>query len=49
MKEIIQNRKLAEEIAEHNFSLGKKYFSFDTLQEKLKELIEAARDAASSS
>ena len=39
MKEIIYNPDLAREVAEYNFELGKKYFSYDTLQEKLEELI----------
>ncbi len=38
MSEIIYNDKLNKEIAEYNFSLGKKYFSYDTLQLKLEEL-----------
>jgi glycosyltransferase involved in cell wall biosynthesis len=42
MAEIIYNPKLADEIANYNFELGKKYFSYDTLQEKLEELIEKA-------
>ena len=33
--EIIHNPKLAEEIAEYNFELGKKYFSYDVLEQKL--------------
>ena len=39
MAEIIYNPELAEEIATYNFELGKKYFSYDTLEEKLQELI----------
>jgi len=39
---VIYNPKLAKEIAEYNFELGKKYFSLDTLREKLKELISLA-------
>jgi glycosyltransferase involved in cell wall biosynthesis len=42
MKEIIFNDRLNREIAEHNFQLGKRIFSYDTLQEKLEELIEKA-------
>jgi len=38
MAEIIYNPKLCKEIAEYNFILGKKYFSFDVLEEKLKQL-----------
>ncbi len=37
--EIIYNEKLNREIAEFNWKLGKKYFSFDTLREKLEEII----------
>ncbi len=39
ISEIIYNEKLNREIAEFNWKLGKKYFSFDTLQEKLEEII----------
>ncbi len=39
MNEIIMNKSLAKEIAEFNFELGKKYFSYDTLEEKLSLLI----------
>ena len=46
MSEIIYNPVLAREIAEHNFALGKKHFSFDTLREKLEELIQLALSAA---
>ena len=42
MHEIIFNDKLNAEIGEYNFQLGKKYFSYITLQEKLEELIERA-------
>jgi len=42
MKEIIYNEKLNREIGEYNFILGKKYFSYDTLREKLEELITKA-------
>jgi glycosyltransferase involved in cell wall biosynthesis len=42
MAEIIYNPDLAREIAEYNFELGKKYFSYDTLREKLDELIRLA-------
>ena len=46
MSEIIYDPSLAAEIGEYNFELGKKYFSYDTLQEKLEELIELATSAA---
>jgi len=39
MAEIIYNPKLSNEIAEYNWQLGKKHFSYDTLQEKLEEII----------
>jgi mannosylglucosylglycerate synthase len=43
MAEVIYNEKLNKEIAEHNFQLGKKYFSYDTLEEKLTELIDRVK------
>jgi len=42
MAEIIYNPTLASEIAAYNFELGKKYFSYETLREKLDELITRA-------
>lgn len=48
MAEIIYNPSLASQIADHNFELGKKYFSYDTLREKLQELIGLATEAARS-
>ena len=39
MKEVIYNQELYREIAEHNYALGKKLFSYDTLKEKLEELL----------
>lgn len=41
IEEVIYNDKLNKEIAEHNYALGKKYFSYDTLEEKLNELLSA--------
>jgi len=38
MSDIIYNRKRCREIAEFNFELGKKYFSYDVLEEKLNKL-----------
>jgi len=38
IKEIIFNDKLNKEIAEYNYQLGKKYFSYETLEEKFAEL-----------
>lgn len=40
--EIIYQPELARQIADYNFELGKKYFSYETLREKLEELIEKA-------
>lgn len=42
MHEVIYNAKLNKEIAEYNYQLGKKYFSYDTLEEKLHELLKIA-------
>ncbi|MFO7828880.1 MAG: glycosyltransferase family 4 protein [Bacteroidales bacterium] len=42
IQEIIYNDKLNREIGEFNYQLGKKLFSYDTLKEKLTELIELA-------
>lgn len=39
MGEYIYNKKLNKEIGEYNYALGKKHFSYDTLEEKLTELI----------
>jgi glycosyltransferase involved in cell wall biosynthesis len=46
MAEVIYNPVLAHEMAEYNYELGKKYFSYSTLQEKLEELISLALKAA---
>lgn len=46
MAEVIYNPSLASEIAGYNYELGKKYFSFDTLRDKLDELIRLALAAA---
>jgi glycosyltransferase involved in cell wall biosynthesis len=46
MAEVIYDPSLASEIAEYNYGLGKKYFSFDTLRVKLDELIKLAIAAA---
>ncbi len=40
MKEIIYDEKLRKEIGEYNFQLGKKYFSYEVLEEKLKTLLD---------
>ncbi|MBT3983187.1 MAG: glycosyltransferase family 4 protein [Bacteriovoracaceae bacterium] len=39
MKNIIFDKKYAKEIAEHNYKLGTKLFSYDVLEKKLLELI----------
>ncbi|MCK5823451.1 MAG: hypothetical protein KAG95_05565, partial [Bacteroidales bacterium] len=39
INEIIFNDKLNKEISEYNFELGKKYFSYNTLEQKLEELL----------
>lgn len=39
-KEILYNPELNKEIAQYNFELGKKHFSYDTLQNKLEEIIQ---------
>jgi len=46
MAEIIYNPDLAQEIVDHNFELGEKYFSYETLRGKLEELIVLAKKAA---
>ena len=38
MVKIIYNPKLAQEIGEYNFELGKKHFSFEILEQKLNLL-----------
>jgi glycosyltransferase involved in cell wall biosynthesis len=45
MAEIIHDPDLAGEIADHNFALGRKHFSYETLREKLEELIALAKKA----
>jgi glycosyltransferase involved in cell wall biosynthesis len=46
MAEVIYNPGLAAEMAAFNYELGKKYFSYDTLREKLEELISLTMKAA---
>ena len=46
MAEVIYNPELASDMADFNFELGKKYFSYDTLKEKLEELIALALRSA---
>jgi glycosyltransferase involved in cell wall biosynthesis len=40
MTDIIYNHELCKEIGEYNHALGKKYFSFDVLEEKLSDLFQ---------
>lgn len=40
MREVIFNKTLNREIAEFNYALGKKHFSYETLEQKLEELLE---------
>ena len=42
MREVIFNENLNREIAEFNYALGKKHFSYETLELKMKELISIA-------
>ncbi len=49
ISDVIHNPDLARDMAEHNFELGTKYFSFDTLKKKLEELISMALKAAETS
>lgn len=44
MAKIIYDKKLNQEIADYNFELGKKYFSYDVLEKKLIELIDKAKE-----
>lgn len=39
IKKIIYNEKIAEEIGEFNFNLGKKYFSYEVLEKKLESIL----------
>lgn len=41
IKRIIHNEKLSQRIGEFNFELGKKYFSYEVLEKKLKEILES--------
>lgn len=38
MKEIIYDKTLQKDIAEHNYKLGKKYFSYKVLERKLAKI-----------
>ncbi|MBA7583033.1 hypothetical protein ES708_24971 [subsurface metagenome] len=42
MREVIFNKKLNREIAEFNYALGKKHFSYEILEQKMEELIETS-------
>jgi len=39
IREILCNKKLAKEITNYNYEIGKKYFSYEVLEKKLKELL----------
>ncbi len=39
IREILHNKRLQEEIVEHNFELGKKHFSYSVLQKKLEIML----------
>ncbi len=43
MQDIIYNPKLNREIADFNYELGNKYFSYETLQNKLEQMLEWVR------
>lgn len=40
MKEVIYNKKLQEEIGAYNFELGKKYFSYEVLEDILTKILD---------
>ncbi|MCK4630888.1 MAG: glycosyltransferase family 4 protein [Bacteroidales bacterium] len=42
MREVIFNKTLNREIAEFNYALGKKHFSYETLEQKMEELLDIA-------
>ncbi|MBU2052917.1 MAG: glycosyltransferase family 4 protein [Nanoarchaeota archaeon] len=44
IKKVIYNGALRREIGEHNFEIGKKYFSYEVLREKLEEVFDMLRD-----
>ncbi|MEA3496963.1 MAG: glycosyltransferase family 4 protein [Bacteroidota bacterium] len=44
MKEIIYNKDKQKEVADFNFELGKKFFSYDALGDKLDKLINLSMD-----
>ena len=46
MKGVIYDDRINHEVAEYNFELGKKLFSYHTLEQKLNELIAKALSAA---
>ena len=35
---ILHNSELRKDIAEHNFEIGREYFSFEVLQDRLEEI-----------
>lgn len=40
IRHVIYDKELGEDIGEYNFEIGKKYFSYEVLREKLEKLIE---------
>ena len=46
IRAVIGDRRLQQEIAEHNFELGRLHFSYDTLRRRLGELFERQSGAA---
>jgi glycosyltransferase involved in cell wall biosynthesis len=46
IRKVIYDDEVNREVAEHNFNLGRKFFSYDTLEEKLDELINKATGSA---
>lgn len=40
IKKILYDKKLSRDIANHNFKLGKKHFSYSVLEKKLKKILE---------
>ena len=41
VSEVLHDEKLQTEIAEHNFELGRKHFSYEVLERKLEVLFSA--------
>lgn len=45
-REVISNPEIAAEIAEHNYNLGKRFYSYRVLEQELVNLINRCRDCA---